>query len=282
MPLIDPPRVRQYDLPTSSPLDFGSFAEGGLRAEVMLRLRVDHLVYIRGFPISTGSLIRFLSHFGRPLPNYASTLIPADVAPENFINRVCFKNERAEFGFQAEGPLPIHTARSWRMPPPALFSMLMVNKGDQRPGYSGASRVLRFRDALRWLKESQGSAYSDIISQLSNLRIALPAKKVPEPPPLAPIMFSVGSPDECDLGVRFRADIDDIAAPQLQASRWTDSIAHLVDAVSNCGGLFEFQMQPGDLLVLDNRRFGHGRANAERIQSDGFVNPREIWSTTID
>jgi hypothetical protein len=274
------------ELPTPSPLDFGSFAEGKLRAEVMLRLHEEHLVYVRGFPLSSAHLFGFLSHFGRPLQNYVSTVIPAEGAPEDYINRVCFENEKAEFGFQAEGPLAPHTARSWRMPPPALFSMLMVDKGDQRPDYSGASRLLRFRDSLSWLKETQGSAYPDVISQLSDIRVALPAKKVPEPPPLAPIVFSLGSPDLCDLGIRFRTDIKDVLEPQLlalpQASQCMGALSRLVYAVNNCGACYEFQMEPGDLLIVDNRRFAHGRANAERLLPDGSVNPREIWSMTID
>lgn len=286
MAFVDSCRLGRSELPTRFPLDFDDFAEEDLRKEVVSRLQAEHLAYVKGFPISSEEFSRFLIQFGLPLPNYNSTLASTEAKPEDIINRVCFRNGKAEFGFQAEGPLPIHTARSWRMPPPSLFCMLMIDKGDQRQGFSGASHLLRFRDVLIWLNETRGSSYEQSICQLTNTNITLPAKKVPEPAPLAPIVFSLGSHDPFDLGIRFRADIEEVAKPQLstlsESSNYWEALSHLVGAVKTCGALYEFQMEPGDLVVVDNRRFGHGRSTAQRLRPDGTVNSREIWSATIE
>lgn len=283
-PLRATPKYKDK-IPTDDPLEFSDFDFDALVREVRLRLEVDHIAYVKDFPTRESAYVEVLMALGRPLPGYART-VNAHSNGSSCINRVSFSPGVELFGFEAEGALPIHTARSWLVPPPRFFSMLMIDPGDQRDGYSGASHILRFREVFRLFADAHGPRYPRILELLMSTPLAMPAKKVMEPAPEAPVVFSMGTDDAHDLGLRYRADIEELASTRLadtpDSEEFKAALRCLGEAIVSCTERHVFQMQRGDLIIVDNRRCGHGRSNAQRHGPDGHANSRELWSSTIE
>jgi hypothetical protein len=62
-------------------------------------------------------------------------------------------------------------------------------------------------------------------------------------------------------------------------------VKSLQDAANAVGETRHMPLRRGDLLIVDNNRWGHGRCDFERARdADGRieVNPREVWSLTLD
>ncbi len=87
---------------------------------------------------------------------------------------------------------------------------------------------------------------------------------------------------ELDLGVRLKSDLLQHLRDSEPAAASTSFVESLVAAGAQTAR--QLQMAAGDLVVIDNNRWGHGRRGVVgRATSEGgrsVVNPRELWSLT--
>lgn len=252
------------------------------------RLAGNKAALIRGFPADPDSLIGFLTQFGAPLPNYAGTT-PATAAYTLHPNiNVVHCTTGAEAGSRVQeqpGPLPAHSARAFSKNRPAFIAMLMID-----PGWEGGeSTVVRWPHALGYMREHQPATFTSDYTLLSQTPITITASQVQDQWSTLPLLYPLpdaGSPG--DIGARLSL----VLASQLGAMnmrddlrcRYRQALDRFTAAANHPQASHACQLRAGDLLILDNNRFGHGRLPfpATRTTSGQTeVNPRELWSVVL-
>ena len=254
----------------------------------------QRICLVRGFPVDQDGYLEFLGKFGTPLSNYSSLsdLDKPDVRPE--INQVKYKqkgNYAKHSVHYVAGELRPHSARSWCTPRPAYFAMLMVDGGwrDTPSGERGESVVVCWQQLFTQLAERDGDTFVGHFRELAGTPVRFQANNVREE--LADLPLCYPLPDSAgpyDVGVRLKQDfqekisglVDQLADPE----RYREALDYLVANAADEKFQISFPLESGDLLLLDNNRFGHGRRTiiGERVLGgETAVNPRELWSVTV-
>lgn len=238
------------------------------------------LLLVSEFPTNTTEYLRFLRAFGEPLGYYGSG---AGTHPEaSEIWQIKYDPESASRGetHALAGPLPAHSSQSLRDPRPRFFSMLMVNAGWQHLpfGTNGESVLAPWRLAVENMRVELGAAFDSVRQALLD--------EVPFPDgssrPVAYQLASARSVD--DLGIRLKSDLLPFLEQAWPMHPGTHAVRRLVEAAQKTA--LRVSLQSGDLVLLDNDRWGHGRESvigtAQNIGGELTLNPRELWSVTID
>jgi alpha-ketoglutarate-dependent taurine dioxygenase len=249
---------------------------------------------VRRFPTDPDAYLDFLGRFGTPLDNYASRSDLAKEDPHPQINRVKFKRKddgAPQSVHYVAGALRPHSARSWYANRPAYFSMLMVEPGwrDTAPGERGESVVLCWNHLFTTLAERDGEVFEAHFARMSATPVTFQANNVREELSSLPLFYPL--PDASgpyDVGVRLKQDMRDKVAgvrdqiPDFEA--YQESLAYFLAASEEEDVQTCFPLDAGDMLLLDNNRFAHGRRKivGERMAA-GVVetNNRELWSVTV-
>ncbi len=237
------------------------------------------VVRITGFPDSAAVLISFLGHLGTPLGYYGGD---AGTHPDhNAIWRVAYDRDASQRGetHAIAGPLAVHSSQSLLDPRPRYFCMLMANPGwqDLEPGMNGESLLVPWSRTLRLLAEENPDEYGKLLDTLMS--------PVPYPDGLTrPLVYELNPMRErFDYGVRLKSDL----LTTLKAAFPDEDVTHLMEKFAAAGqrAAKRVQLAAGDLVVVDNDRWGHGRESVigRRRAADGSwtVNPRELWSLTL-
>ncbi|HEU5268328.1 MAG TPA: TauD/TfdA family dioxygenase [Jatrophihabitans sp.] len=269
-----------------------SVAEAAARAAAQLARR--RICLVRGFPVDADAYLEFLSAFGEPLDNYSSKSNLAKDAPNPKINRVRYKR-KAEVSTQSvhyvSGALRPHSARSWRAPRPAYFAMLMVDPGwrDTAAGERGESIVLSWQSMFSQLATREPEIFEPHFGRLCSTPVSFQADNVREEVSDSPLLYQLpDAQDRFDVGVRLKQDMRAKAAAIADTIEdfpaYQQALHYLLDSSDDPQYQAEFAMDAGDLLILDNNRFAHGRRKivGERLE-DGELrtNDRELWSVTV-
>lgn len=238
------------------------------------------IVRIAHFPTTVREYRRFLEMFGDPLGYYGDD---AGTHPEDdAIWRIKYDPVAAASGetHAIVGPLTPHSSQSLRDPRPKFFSMLMVNAGWQnRPfGQNGESLLTPWQVALADMRRELGESFAPVRGILLD-QIEFPDKCFRS---IAYELTGATSPD--DLGVRLKSNQLEYLQNRAPGDPTTVAVAALAAAAARTA--LRVQLRSGDLVLLDNNRWGHGRASVfgyERSRRGELVlNPRELWSVTID
>ena len=171
------------------------------------------------------------------------------------------------------------------------MSMLMVDSGwrGYNYGMNGESAVVCWRHALTRCAELDPEFLSHKLPLLKDTPIRFTATRVVEDFSNLPLIYEIDDPNhDLDYGVRFKQDIVEVvqalADKPPRFDEYLDALKFLVKVTNSPDVAVSYPMDRGDIVVLDNNRFGHGRLDfiPERL-TDGKLetNPREIWSATI-
>ena len=231
------------------------------------------------FPTEADQFLNFLSNFGEPLNYYGDS---AGTHPSSgAIWRIKYDPEQAarHETHALDGPLLPHSSQSLRDPRPPYFCMLLVNHGwlDLPPGQTGASLLVRWSEALESLHATDPDDYHQIIEALTG-GVSHPDGSV------RPVVYPLTSPrGPHDLGVRLKSDLLEHLRNRIPEHPSTRAVEALSTAALKVA--HSIQLHSGDLLLLDNDRFGHGRESVigrrQRIGHEPELNPRELWSVTL-
>jgi alpha-ketoglutarate-dependent taurine dioxygenase len=254
----------------------------------------NRICVVRNFPTDPDTYLTFLRGFGTPLANYSSRSDLAKDDPHPQINRVKYKPKGEYVKHSVHyvgGELRPHSARSWCTPRPAFFAMLMVDPGwrDTPPGERGESVVLNWRYLFEQLAARDGDVFAEHFARLTGTPIKFEANNVREELSDLPLCYPLpDSSGAYDIGVRLKQDLPDKLRDQPGEIPDMDKYLQSVDYLAANAGDEKFQacfpMDRGDLLLLDNNRFAHGRRKiiGQRTVNDArAVNPRELWSVTV-
>lgn len=246
------------------------------------------------FPADADAFIGLLERFGEPLENYSSLSDLDKDDPNTKINRVRYKRKKADERMSVHyigGELKPHSARSWRSSRPGYFSMLMVNPGwrDTPPGQRGESVILSWEYLFTQLAERDGDVFERHFDRLCNTPLCFEANNVKEDVSSSPLCYPLpDAKSRFDVGVRLKQDLQEklekIRAQFPDFDAYRASLDYLVDAASGHEYQALFPMHAGNLVLIDNNRFAHGRCRivAEReIDGQTLVNPRELWSVSV-
>lgn len=238
------------------------------------------VVRVSGFPTTAGEYIRFLRAFGEPLRYYGDEVgtHPQDSA----IWRIKYDPASALRGeaHAVDGPLAPHSSQSLRTPRPRLFSMLMVDAGWQdRPfGLNGESLLASWRNAFRQMRADLGPGFRPMLQALLD-EVPFPGGSCHS---VAYHLDSATSAD--DLGVRLKNNLLPYLRESQPAHPATAAVGQLMAAAERTA--LRVALRSGDLILLDNDRWGHGRqpvvGHVRRNDGQIDLNPRELWSVTVD
>jgi hypothetical protein len=246
-------------------------------ATVKSELTNTGVVRITRFPLCATDYIEFLSAFGKPLGYYGDD---AGTHPEHAaIWRIRYEPEAAANGkvHALAGPLAPHSSQSLRWPRPPYFSMLMVEPGwrDRPPGENGESLLVRWRDAIRLMRTDP--LHADAVTALFS-EVPFPDEV---PRSVAYNLATATNPG--DIGVRLKSDLLNhlrSVAPDHPATAAVERLAEAAAEVAK-----RVPLAAGDLLLLDNDRWGHGRESVVGYEvapcGELHLNPRELWSATV-
>jgi len=242
-------------------------------------LRRDGLVRIAGFPANTAHLIGFVSGLGTPLGYYGGDA--GTHADNGAIWQVKYDPEASSRGevHAVDGPLPVHSSQALREPRPRYFCMLMVDPGwqDAQPGYNGESLLVRWSDALQEISQRKPATYQSILETL------LRSIRHPDDS-LRSIAYRLADMrNDFDFGVRLKSDLLAHLRDSAPEDPVTSVVTQFADAAQRMAR--RVQLEAGDLVLVDNDRWGHGRESTvgrrRTATGDWLANPRELWSLTI-
>jgi hypothetical protein len=257
------------------------------------------LALLRGFPVDVEQYTRLLAHFGRLCPNYAAgsekdayTLHPAvnvvrcsAAAPGGDAQRV---QEKA-------GSLPMHAGRSFAHRRAPFIAMCMAADGwtDFAPGSNGESLIVRWGDALAAVRERHPEHWAEDLRLLTSISISFPPSHLDEEPSTLPFLYVPGTarrtPVLDDVAARLPQNLGRLerAAEKLEAGeRWLEAVRRFADAANDPAVKHRYTLGAGDVVLIDNERYGHGRMEVvgSRPGPDGraITNSRTIWTVNVE
>jgi alpha-ketoglutarate-dependent taurine dioxygenase len=272
----------------AAPISAGDPA--GLVASVTQRLADNKAALIEDFPTADPNrYIEFLRHFGRPLDNYGTGSGSAAYTLHPNINvvRSAAGGKRVQ---EQGGPLPAHSARAFSKNRPRYIAMLMVTAGwPAPPGTAGESTIVRWSDALQQMRNASPATYDADHALLAETPITITAQYVTDEWSDLPLLYPLDdATSEDDIGARYSLALGDQLSgmamdPQLR-DQYAAAIVRFAEAANHPAARHIHLVRPGQIILLDNNRFGHGRLPFPETRSTDNgteVNPRTLWSTVL-
>lgn len=264
--------------------DFGHAQAG----DAKLQLAKGSVVYLYGCEPSPDFLFKFSRWFGEPMAKLSFKYKFTDNEVMQYVGNVSVKRNIAKaerMDTNDHEPITVHTARSYARVRPSYFAILMADAGflDVEPGKSGESLLSRWQDVFAEYARRYSTAQQDL-----QLLLTTPVGYRP--------WYYTDGPVTTEPMLRRRADGSWAMrywnqAPETLASLvGTDSelarVVQRLDAVANDEAvMMEFQMEPGEMYVIDNALVGHARRGFvdERVV-DGSIrpNPRQLYSLHLE
>lgn len=264
---------------------------GNLVKSVTQRLANNKAALIEDFPTTDPEqYIEFLRHFGRPLDNYGAGSASAAYTLHPNINVVHCTAAGGKRVQEQGGPLPAHSARAFSKNRPRYIAMLMVTAGwPAPPGTAGESTIVRWSDALQQMREASPATYDTDRALLTETPITITAQYVTDEWATLPLLYP---PDDAacedDIGARYSLALGDQLPTMAMAAQLRDqyaaAAARFAKAANHPAARYVHPLLPGQIILLDNNRFGHGRLPfpQTRPTDNGIeVNPRTLWSTVL-
>jgi hypothetical protein len=154
----------------------------------------------------------------------------------------------------SRGAVPLHTDSSFK-PRPERFIALLALRNDGRGGESHCLSVDRLLDDL--VAHAPGRDCLEVLSRVPVPTLPPPVFGFPRVPRLHPVF-------EATPRMRYRRDLIALALQEAPVPELHDSLRYLASAVDESTHRQEHRLAQGSLLLVDNHRFLHGRAELDR------------------
>ncbi|WP_460132616.1 TauD/TfdA family dioxygenase [Pseudomonas sp. S1_E04] len=263
--------------------------------EVKEHLLRNGLAYVKKFPLDADVYLSLVEMYGKPLVNYSSKSQLDDGSPNPYINKVKFKLPKKDEAVSVHyvgAELKPHNARSWLNPRPKYFAMLMVDPGWRNTdvGSRGESKIVEWAEFFYHLHKADPHTYARHMHTLLTTNIRFTADNVKEEVLDSPLVYELeDKKGPFDFGVRLKQDLLERYAGfsnEIEDSDcYLSALTYLVTAVRAANAHKHYVMESGDLIIMDNNRFAHGRYPivGQRTGQSGEIvsNPRELWSLSL-
>ncbi|MDS0139282.1 MULTISPECIES: TauD/TfdA family dioxygenase [unclassified Amycolatopsis] len=239
-------------------------------------LREEGIVIVRGFPAEAASLVAFSKQLGKPEPGVLDDGSLKPDEPMYWINDITHQKKGG-------GELTMHTAGSHAAAEPRIHLLLMVEKSDlpvtEGETDNGQSQFARVDDAVARMSDMFGSEAAE--AALSVLLRTPISTEFPEDAPRVDPFLTRATDGTWSFRywrrIKQHAANADLTTEQIEA-------LHMFDQALNAEK-FEFALEKGDLVVLDNHRTAHGRrefpAYAQDADGNQLVSKRRIFNMHI-
>lgn len=263
-----------------------------LAERVTRRLADSKAALIKDFSTTDpDQYIDLLRHFGRPLANYGAGSGSDAYTLHPNINVVrCTAAPGGKRVQEQDGPLPAHSARAFSKHRPRYIAMLMVTAGwPAPPGTAGESTIVCWSDALHQMRDLGPDTYDADYALLTETPIRITAQHVTDEWSDLPLLYPLDDATSADdIGARYSLVLRDQLPgmdmdPQLR-DRYAAATTRFAEAANHPAARYVHSLRPGQIILLDNNRFGHGRLPfPETRPTDDATeaNPRTLWSTVL-
>jgi alpha-ketoglutarate-dependent taurine dioxygenase len=274
----------------------------GLSAEQILTSTRDsiaehRLAYLRNFPLQVDAYVELLEQLGQLCPNYAAGSTTDAYSLHPAVNVVRCRPPASDGSQRVQakaGSLPMHSGRSFARRRPLYLAMCMTDPGwrDFEVGHNGESLIVRWGDVLATLRERHPEHWARDLRLLTGYSFSFPASHLDEAASELPFIYTPGTrrPNAVldDVAVRLPQDLGRLrqAATRIKdGESWFEAVARFAAVANQPGMAYRYVMSAGDVVILDNDRYGHGRceviATREDVGGAAELNPRSIWSVNI-
>ena len=168
--------------------------------------------------------------------------------------------------------------------------MLMVTAGwPAPPGTAGESTVVRWPDALHQMRHLGPDTYDADYALLTETPITITAQHVTDEWSDLPLLYPLDdAASDDDIGARYSLVLSDQLSgmamdPELR-DRYATAAARFAEAANYPAARYVHPLRPGQIILLDNNRFGHGRLpfpETRPADNGTDVSPRTLWSTVL-
>lgn len=254
---------------------------GATAADVEAVITKGGGVLLRSFPVEPHAFLGLIRQMGEPCQEYASLIVDERSTAERGFNVVKLNSTGGRVHHRP-GALRPHCARSWANRRPRYFALLMIEPGwrDRPHGLNGESLFVPWRAAFASLAATQPRTFEADFELLASKPIAFSADHVREEVNEGPIVYPLEETDDrFDSGVRVKQDLPDLLM-RLGEGAAAKAVGRLQARARLLCADRLLALDGGDLVIVDNNRWAHGRCEFE-VERRGRLNPREIWSTTI-
>lgn len=281
-------RAERLQLPKPDTFQMGEPVDYRLGTDVAVELAKRELgknsiVKITHFPPDQQVLADFSSEFGTLMPKYRAT----GTGPEAFVGDVRFRTDipaADRLATERDGELRPHTAKSWGLERPRYFGLLMVDQGwtDQPQGMNGESMFLRAQDAVVEMARQSPETVEEDFDLLTSTSVRFTATHLPDATAHMPILFPV---EGKTLGLRYKENMRSVLtrlAPDLPNGESYVRAVERFDEALQTAPHIETPLQPGELVIMDNRVVAHARRPfvSQRPDESGIdmPNPRHLYN----
>jgi alpha-ketoglutarate-dependent taurine dioxygenase len=270
------PPIRLLEVPDGE--TSGSAIAARFRDDILDAVREHGVAVVRGFPTDGAQLVEFGRSFGplEPADPFKAHQSPDD--PADWLGHTKAHKKKTWGDY-----LRLHTAAAHAQVEPTFQVMLMMDKGVEPPDDevdNGQSTMGRVDDAVRRLVANVGQDRADEVLQILQTVPVSTEFPFPDEPRNEPLLVR-----RADGSWHFRYWIHVLEHAKSQG--WTqaqlDALYAFEEALQQV--MFQFALNTGDLIVLDNQRIAHGRRPFPKQITDetGATVPttRKIWSIHV-
>ncbi|OGK35798.1 hypothetical protein A3A93_03290 [Candidatus Roizmanbacteria bacterium RIFCSPLOWO2_01_FULL_38_12] len=281
--------IEQRQIPRPDEFRLGipvDYSQGSLQASELARKALDknHIVELTHFPHDQEVLASFCSGFGPLMPKYRAT----GTTPADYVGDVRFRSDiklEDRLATEKDGELRPHTAKSWGLERPRYFALLMVNPGwtNQPAEMNGESRFVRAQDAVAEMGLQFPDTFKEDFQLLTSTPVRFTATHIQDETAHMPILFFVDG--NGTLGLRYKENMLSVLtklAPSIEnGERYVEAVQRFDEALQTAPHI-ETLLQPGELIIMDNRVVAHARRTFVSTGTDDIgqvvINPRHLYN----
>lgn len=235
---------------------FNTYPENILFKEVKHGLESD-IAIVTGFPDDNDAIIHFLQRFGSIMERRRNNFLNTT----NLIGNVTFRSDikkEERLPTQTADEICFHTARAFEKIRPDLFCMYMTNPGwtDEITYCNGESKLIKLSDILEELGCRFPHQYKDIIEVLLSTEVKYKPWYLDDEPLMGPLLYA-----DANGNFSFRY-WEDFASTLNNASLQDEQLSAILKlgfVIEHNDRKIEFQLEKGDLLIVNNNTVAHAR-----------------------
>ncbi|GAA2083161.1 hypothetical protein GCM10009801_43440 [Streptomyces albiaxialis] len=258
-------------------------------------LGAHRLALLRGMPPDVDVLVSVLSGLGTLIDNYAAGSDSEAYALHRAVNVVRYRPDSAAKRVQErDGALPMHSGRAFAADRPRYMAMQMIDPGwsDGAAGENGESLLVRWGEVLASMERADPDGFTEDVRTLTTKSICFPSVNLQDEASRLPLVYVPPTPwresVRYDVAARLPqkfARLEQCAPPGRDGDRFIRAARRFAEHADTPGVQMRYALGAGDLVIIDNDRFGHGRCTVRghRTAEDGStsVNPRTLWSVNV-
>lgn len=261
----------------------------GLIQQVRSHLH-NNLVIIEGVPRDTKLLLEFMTNFGTPMRKINAV----DTSIMSYIGDIRVRLDILDgerMPTQSFGKVDLHTARSYAKHRPRIFAMFKHDEGFSNA--EGESLFLSWDDFIYNYKKSYGKQGIKDINVISNTNVRAILDSYSEYYTEDKIGYEPLIKKDAKGGyfVRYWVKMKKSIQEAYRENKFpidilfVEVINRFDDAINHYHSIYKIPLRQGELVIMDNRKFAHGRLPFRGYKETKFglvTSTRQIYNFHLE